>query len=297
MAQISRSCPTAMATETNHLSALSNIPTADKAAHTEWEQVMQSVMSEMKQDPELQKSLAEALQAQTEQEAFEITPMPGFAIKTSLTKSTATYPSGFKLFINLCHSPYVPAPPVATEDEIRAAITGADGAAWKVPMSLTRPRDDADKLHSDVVAKAEGNWDFKQFIIELAIQWVEEKHGMSLSREFALPKMKSKGPLGIHKVYRAKRAGVATIPQQEPLYQVKHQLDQRCVTVMVKLPLIATAQQVALEIEEHQVELDHKLYRLSVPIRAGTVDVDHAECDAVFDKSTRVLQVTLPLVA
>ncbi|KAJ3353688.1 PIH1 domain-containing protein 1 [Allomyces javanicus] len=297
-----------MATETNHLSALSNIPTADKAAHAEWEQAMQSVMSEMKQDPELQKSLAEALQAQTEQEAFEITPMPGFAIKTSLTKSTATYPSGFKVFINLCHSPYVPAPPVATDDEIRAAITGADGAAWKVPMSLTGPRDDADKLgrpcvvfdacvHSDVVAKAESDWDFKQFIIELAIQWAEEKHGMSLSREFALPKMKSKGPPGIHKVYRAKRAGVATIPQQEPLYQVKHQPDQQRVTVLVKLPLIATAQQVALDIEEHKVELDHKLYRLSVPIRAGTVDVDHADCDAVFDKSTRVLQVTLPLVA
>jgi hypothetical protein len=37
-------------------------------------------------------------------------------------------------------------------------------------------------VHTDVLTKGEAHWEFKLFLIELAIEWVEQKHQLLLSR-------------------------------------------------------------------------------------------------------------------
>ncbi|KAI9179626.1 hypothetical protein H9P43_004954 [Blastocladiella emersonii ATCC 22665] len=305
--------------ETNHLAALSSIPGAGDAlaAAANGEPVtdeMRAIMqAAIESDPGLQKSLLEAMQREhVEREKSEITPLRGYVVKTALTKSTESYPSGLKVFVNMTHSPYVPAPPVATEDEIKRALKGEatteDGKpTWRVPMSLSGLRDDSDKagraclvvdalVHSDVHERGEADWDFKVFLIELALEWVEEKHKLSLSRDFSLPKMKSKGAVAPHTIYRPQRAGIATATKQRPTYTLRRDAARRHVVVSVALPLVYTAEKIDVDIEPARVDIDHPLYALSVPLDP-LVDVDAEKCDAVFDKATRTLAVTLPYLA
>ncbi len=40
------------------------------------------------------------------------------------------------MFINVSHAPEVPAPPLATDEEIREAIDNADATKYRLPMSM-----------------------------------------------------------------------------------------------------------------------------------------------------------------
>ncbi|KAL7747211.1 hypothetical protein RI367_007422 [Sorochytrium milnesiophthora] len=312
--------------ETSHLDALRSVGVPDdiKAQFggpegaAQWDRLIDNAVKQMAQDPEIQKALQEE---QQQQQAFTVVPEPAFVIKTALLKSTDTYPSGFKLFINIAHSPYIPAPPVATDEEIRAAINGGNGE-WKVPMSLTAPRDDIDKgapgrpcvvfdacINSDVLHKAEKDTDFKLFIIELAVEWVEEKHKMSLSRDFTLPKLRSKGPLHEHKIFRPKRAGISQLAdgtktnwspkqqqqqprmKQKPKYTVTESGD-RALMVRLELPNLASAKSAALDVEERRLVFDGDAYAVSIDL-PKPVNIDHHGIDAEFNLDTRILSVQL----
>lgn len=63
----------------------------------------------------------------------------------------------------------------------------------RVPLSLAGPVNDLDKsgnacivfdacCHTSVLEKCVNDIDYKMFIIELAIEWVENKHQVKLSR-------------------------------------------------------------------------------------------------------------------
>ncbi|KAJ3080026.1 PIH1 domain-containing protein 1 [Quaeritorhiza haematococci] len=161
----------------------------------------------------------------------EIEPLPGFVIKTYLKAPKDKYASGMKVFINLCHSPHVPSPPFATDEEIRRALNAEDNAAYRVPMSLLGPREDVDKtskpclvfdvcINSDPLNKGNQDFQYKLFLIELAISWIENKHKLELGRDYTQPKMKSKGSLGKHTIYRAKKPIIADVtdsPKPAPL--------------------------------------------------------------------------------
>ncbi|KAI8815049.1 pre-RNA processing PIH1/Nop17-domain-containing protein [Cladochytrium replicatum] len=158
----------------------------------------------------------------------EIVPEPGFVVKTVNRKATPKFDSGLKVFINICHSPRVPAPPLATDEEIRTALEAQDNATYKVPLSLSQPREDKDKVGRKCVVfdacinnapleKSRDDFDFQLFLIELALEWVEEKHGMELSREFSIPKLLSKGQLVKHVIRRPARAMISEVkPNPKP---------------------------------------------------------------------------------
>ncbi len=55
------------------------------------------------------------------------------------------FPLSLKVFLNLCQSPFLPAPPPATDDEIAKALESGDASAYRVPLSMSDLREDCDK--------------------------------------------------------------------------------------------------------------------------------------------------------
>lgn len=72
--------------------------------------------------------------------------------KTSSTPTTVAVYKGYKIFLNVCWDPNVPAPPERTEDQIRRAMLGADpdGGGYYVPVVVSdgRPVNDKGKSQS-----------------------------------------------------------------------------------------------------------------------------------------------------
>ncbi|EPZ32422.1 PIH1-domain-containing protein [Rozella allomycis CSF55] len=131
------------------------------------------------------------------------------------------------MFINIVHSPYCPSPPIIENDELEAILAGsAEPGNYKVPMSLSPVRNDTDKagnaclvvdacVNSGVYEKSLKDKRFQEFIIELALAWVEQKNDVELGREWSIPKMKHKGELVNHLVYRTKDVVISEVEQTE----------------------------------------------------------------------------------
>ncbi|KXZ46064.1 hypothetical protein GPECTOR_47g339 [Gonium pectorale] len=147
----------------------------------------------------------------------EITPEPGFVIKTSDTAS------GMKVFINVCSHDRVAAPGGwaggVMPDEVATALEkmqGADGdaaaaamsagelEALRFPLAAGPPRPDADRqgqpcsvadvvFNTDVVRAAAAARRLKALLIEIAMGHVGSKLGLSLDERYKLPKMRYKG--------------------------------------------------------------------------------------------------------
>ncbi|KAI9140975.1 pre-RNA processing PIH1/Nop17-domain-containing protein [Paraphysoderma sedebokerense] len=209
------------------LEQLSNIPLPDDVrnnlSQTEWDQMMNNVFSDLMKDDQVKDNIKELQNAAIP--SHTIQPQSGFVLKTHLNKSTQSYPAGLKVFINMTHSPEIPAPPLCTDEEIKRAIEAAD-TSYKVPLSLAELRDGEDKggrpcvvfsacINSDPFFKSENDFDFKLFIIELAMELIEERFKMELSREFTLPKLKHKGPVMPHVIRRPKRAAITDLSRDK----------------------------------------------------------------------------------
>lgn len=69
-------------------------------------------------------------------------------------------------------------------------------------------------INSRPYKKCLDNHDFKLFITELAIEWVEEKHKLKLNRgQITFPKMMAKGNLIPHTIARQKRPIIDEVEQ------------------------------------------------------------------------------------
>ncbi|KAI8904634.1 PIH1 family [Powellomyces hirtus] len=260
----------------------------------------------------------------------EIIPEPGFVVKTQNRKKVENWPVGLKVFINVCHSPNVPAPPLATNDEIRKALNAEDNAAYKVPLSLSSPKPDRDKsgkmclvfdacVHTDPLNKSLVDFDFKLFLIELSLEWVEEKYKLELSREFTLPKLQAKGRLSRHIIRRSKRPIIAEVPKTpvtktptsattkkpmiveeltprlaQPKYEVICEPSTgppEYIIVQIQLPDVKSTHNATLDIEEKKLLLTvPNRYQLDAPLPAA---IDTREGGAQFDRQSKVLTVTL----
>jgi PIH1 N-terminal domain len=154
-----------------------------------------------KNDPELDKMIQEfavkmaqtGAPAQADRQGHSVLPLPGYVVKTKLEEAYEDYPAGMKVFINICHSPEIPAPPLCSKAEIQKAIKADDTTTYRVPLSLSPCRTDMDKskkmclvfdscINSTPFEQAMEDDDFQLFIMELAVEWVEEKHHLKLSR-------------------------------------------------------------------------------------------------------------------
>jgi hypothetical protein len=120
----------------------------------------------------------------------------GFVIKTKI-ESSNDYPKDTKVFINLCYSLEIPKPPLCSKEEIIKAIQNDDSTKYKVPLSLSKPRSDIDKagkicvvfdacIHTEPYQLAVKDPDFKYFINDLAVAWIQEKYQLQLSSSMDL---------------------------------------------------------------------------------------------------------------
>ncbi|KAF9303520.1 PIH1 domain-containing protein 1 [Mortierella antarctica] len=178
----------------------------------------EALLAEFHKNPEAAMRLAESYisAARAPRQAMtEITPVAGFVLQTTTTKESSKVPIGTKtivfpkdtqVFVNICSSSQLPKPTVATEAEIQKAINAEEGATYQVPFQLSPPREYKDTgtrsylvvdacVHTDAYKRTEKDFDYKLYIMELAMEWVEEKCQIELSRNFQLPSIKSKDEL------------------------------------------------------------------------------------------------------
>jgi len=253
---------------------------------------------------------------------MEIEPEPGFVIKTHNKKTVEGFTEGLKIFINICHNGKVPPPPIATDEEIRKALEAEDNTKYKVPLSLSAPRTDLDKsgktcvvfdacINTNPIIKATKDYDYKLFLIELAIEWIEEKYKLELSREFSLPKMRAKGKLVKHFIRRPDRPSISEIdsvlpePQKnktkkvlpKPEYEIRKEPKGENAThiiIDIKLPDVENMKETTVDIEKDKVIFktkDKYALELKLPI---LIDTD--EGTAEFNRETRILTLKLAIL-
>ncbi|KAJ3221846.1 PIH1 domain-containing protein 1 [Clydaea vesicula] len=249
----------------------------------------------------------------------EVNPTPQFVIKTNSLKKVDNYPKGLKIFINVCSSHEIPSPPLVTDDELRKALHAEDNVTYKVPLSLTGPRADLDKggkaclvfeacVNSIVTKKAFEDEDYKLFIIELCIEWVEEKHKFELNREFSIPKMKSKGKLGVHLVNRPKKPYIAEVEELQknafsnvsskdekaalakPQYKIIHKGEKKC-SIEVQLPKMVNIKDSILEFESNTILFKQKSFYLLELI--DFLEFNIVAVNGTFDLGKRILIIEI----
>ncbi|XP_073520434.1 PIH1 domain-containing protein 1-like [Phyllobates terribilis] len=125
-------------------------------------------------------------------ESREIRPQPGFCIKTRTSKNT-------KIFINICKSNQISAPPDLTEQELVSILESDDPSGYRVPMSLGEPHVEVDNsgggctaydivINGTFFEKIKNNELLREFFITVAMEGLENKYEMELSREWKMLK-------------------------------------------------------------------------------------------------------------
>ncbi|KAJ3269504.1 hypothetical protein HDV01_001350 [Terramyces sp. JEL0728] len=223
-----------------------------------------------------------------------ILPQKGFVLKTQVMEESA-YPCNTKVFINVCFSDEIPSPPLLSQQQILQLISDQDNSKYRVPMSCSKARNDVDKKGkvcivydvciNSVPFKMCENEQYKTFIIELCLEWIEEKYTLLLSRDISLPKMASKGQLVPH--YIKQKRPLIQQTKSVPKYIV--QKDEK-VSIQVQLPLLDTIKDLVLEIEKTKVFIDHELYELAIDLDCVVFDGK-----AQFDCTSKYLYITLDI--
>ncbi|XP_043649730.1 protein kintoun [Drosophila teissieri] len=171
------------------------------------------------QDPENRKIYEKEITELEKERGVEVRfihPKPGFVIKTALDGE-------LKCFINIAGSEEIERPKneVATDPS-----SGSRGLNWSIPMAQTSSRDDCDAknnhckvfdvvFHPEALFLAKRNKQFRQCLIDTALDAVEREYKVSLDRaNLKFPKLDYKGiprPTVIRKL-----ADNPTAEEQEP---------------------------------------------------------------------------------
>lgn len=133
---------------------------------------------------------------------IDITPTPAFVVKTTGVQQDGTQT---KVFLNVCSHKNLSEPHMKK----RLDENGEEVEGWNIPLAIGPPRQCIDKkgelsmVHDTVVnpevivgIAGDETGGEKDFLIQLALQYVEQKHKCELDRRYKLPKMtyKSSNP-------------------------------------------------------------------------------------------------------
>ncbi|KAG8858960.1 hypothetical protein FRB96_004780 [Tulasnella sp. 330] len=245
---------------------------------------------------------------------------------SSLSTTVVKVTKGYKIFLNLCYDHAVPPPPERTEDQIRKAMLGADLESlngpggqdpYFVPVIVSDGRPVTDKagkpslvfdcvFNAGLKGRATKDTDYRTFLIELALERVEDKSGLTLSREIATPNLLSKGDLEprtvlipsmlptattskplIEEVKESPKPTAASAPPKsqvdQPVWSAEVEKSGILVTVQVpKLTKKLIGNNTTLDVEAHRIifkvqqlyELDLRLNPASGKLSATTGKVD-----------------------
>ena len=243
-----------------------------------------------------------AVTTNTERNTQFVRPRKGFAMKTSDR-------AGGKVFVNLCASPMIPEPP-----KITAEMLAEETCRVRIPLSMGEPREDTDKegkectvydaiMHTDVVERAKTEKDMKEFVVELCLQWIEQKHDLQFRRPVKFPKgMLAKGEPDIQTIRRntnhmvAEVGDDACVPQEEPRRPVEEpdfsiDVEEGRVVLIVAMPRIESAAGVSLEHSSRRLFLKAEGdYALTVMLPES---VEKEGADSEFNKADKTLTIWL----
>ena len=241
-----------------------------------------------------------SMTTESERKTQFVRPAKGFAMKTADR-------AGGKVFINVCASPQVPKPPPITAEMLQEEQTRV-----RIPLSMGEPREDTDKegkectvydaiMHTEVVERAKTEKEMKEFVVELCLQWVEQKFELALRRPVKFPKgMLAKGEPDIQTIRRNTNHMVAEVgkeayqpqkaePVEEPEFSVA--LEESRVVVIAAMPRIESAEGISLEHSSRRLFLKAEgHYSLTVMLPES---VEKEGADSEFNKTDKTLTVWL----
>ncbi|KAI8581482.1 hypothetical protein K450DRAFT_298546 [Umbelopsis ramanniana AG] len=266
--------------------------------------------SEIENDPsKLQQLASQVVREQKVQnnnfKTVQIQPIAGFVCKTKTTTALKGFPIGTKVFINICHAPEVPEPtPTATEKDIQKALRAEEGANYQVPMSLGATRYDFDHaekacmvidacIHTQPFLRAERDLDYRLYILELAMELVEERDKVQLSREFTMPNISSKGTIPPRMLQVPKSSLVTALPEQAtPFTKAEMYMDKGHLVIAVKLSP-AEAKTVTVHIQPECVIFTSKDQKKQTTRFPQPVDINHAKNTATYHQKSEHLVLRL----
>ena len=151
-------------------------------------------------------------------QGMDVTPDPGFVVKTKNLKS------GNKVFINICVSSHL----ANLSKKVQLMEDGTEQEGINIPMSVGPPRPDKDKsgnsclvfdmiVNPEVVkdSKEDKTGGFRHFLCEIAIQRIENKYKTQLDRRYKLPKMKYKGKPASQRIRKETKPAIEVIDPEQ----------------------------------------------------------------------------------
>ncbi|XP_013387848.1 PIH1 domain-containing protein 1-like [Lingula anatina] len=258
-----------------------------------------------------------------------VIPKPGFCLKTKTDKEE-------KVFINVCSSETLPKPKDITEEDLIKVLESEDPTAFRVPMSLGEPHAEIDKsgkgctaydviIHPDFLEKCKQSELFVKFLITISIEGLEEKYSMLLDRNYTMLKnRKFLGTLPEQNIRTQSKplimemgsAGAsapgkplisevssfnsqATKPKgEEPKYTIVQEPPDghpEFLVAEIQLPKVKTAKSLTLDLGEDRIFLQTRsdIYLLDIYLPFNLIQ---DECGAQFNRQTKVLTLTMPVV-
>ncbi|XP_068785436.1 PIH1 domain-containing protein 1 isoform X2 [Struthio camelus] len=237
-----------------------------------------------------------------------VTPQPGFCVKTRAGDA--------KVFVNVCHSPAVPAPPPLAPRDLRLLLGSDAASAFRIPMSLGEPHAELDRsgqgctaydvvVNSALLRSLQADPLYLEFFLTVVMEGLAEKYGVEVNHSGwrVLQNRKFLGSISAQNIRTRPRPRIQELegppPPPPPAYVVVAEPSAehpRVLQARVHLPHVAGAGQLELALSEERLVLGGgggggaPLLQLGLPLPP-----DPARCRARFHPRTKVLTVTMPL--
>ncbi|KAM9298798.1 PIH1 domain-containing protein 1 [Gastrophryne carolinensis] len=251
----------------------------------------------------------------------QIRPQPGFCIKTHTSTNG-------KIFINICKSNDIPAPPDLSEQELVAILESDDPSGYRVAMSIGEPHVEVDNsgsgctaydivINSTFFEKIKNNELFREFFMTVAMEGLENKYELELSRDWRMLKnRKFMGSIFEHNIRTKSKPIIqemdAKLPQpapskplilentsspEVPKYTILAEPPEGYPSFLVaeiSLPKVSSVRSLVLDLGEDRIVLLGRpdLYIMDIFIPYNIIQ---EESGAQFNKDTKVLTITMPV--
>ncbi|GMH36547.1 hypothetical protein BSKO_04415 [Bryopsis sp. KO-2023] len=235
--------------------------------------------------------------AQHQENAEEIIPVPSFVVKTVDERKR-------KVFLNFCGSEKVAGwglddkeVKATLKDYAKDALDDEQLEALRIPISVGDLLNDVDKkgevctvidcvFNLDIAKQAKVTRNLKVFLIDIVMEFVEQKHKIELDRKYKLPRLKYKG-----QEVRQQRIRVAKNPIVQDIKEVPEDPCFPLVAKKPKRPLQSPTKEVGAVQKEELKPLQHHLSFEGNPATMVVANVllpvvdDPAELDVKVDVS------------
>ncbi|XP_014276427.1 PIH1 domain-containing protein 1 isoform X2 [Halyomorpha halys] len=213
-----------------------------------------------------------------------VVPAPGLCVKMFT-------PEGDKVFVNICHTPHIPAPKDITDEELIAILESDDPSSYRIGMSIADEHKEPDKsgdlcsvydvaIHSSLIDKIEKNQLFRVFFMTIVVEGIQQKYNININMGSSNPfiVMKNRKVLGTLRPHRIQQRDVK--PPPSPIIQ-------EVSSSTPSTPNIAADPKLKLELHPGEGDPQYLLARVRVKVSSEKdINLDVGE-DRLVISSTR----------